>query len=282
MVFKKIFFITILCTALPVATAFAKTDVSTAIKNQITQNNSAVGIKTYETSINEAMKYMEVAKVDPNYQAENQTPPPIIEKPTIEEPLVEEPPPMVEPEKSENALTPHGNFTLVDDVTKEISEDATQEFLTVVTKNGNYLYLVIDKNGGETENVHLLNMVDETDLLSLITGEPVAFEPPVDEVPPVIAPPVVETIEPTTTSSNKVNSFMLFLIIGLLLAGVYVYFKFIKDNDDYDIDDVLEQDIEDDDETLDFDEFEKKVSQNDATKETSIENIGDDEVEDYV
>src|SRR5690606_33645172 len=62
-------------------------------------------------------------------------------------------------------LTPDGNLTLVDDVSGEEAED--KQFVTVVSKNGNYFYLVIDR-AGDRQNVYFLNLVDEEDLLALI------------------------------------------------------------------------------------------------------------------
>ena len=62
-------------------------------------------------------------------------------------------------------LTPPGNLTLVDDAG---SESSGKQFITVVTKNGNYFYLVIDRDKDGADNVHFLNLVDESDLLSLL------------------------------------------------------------------------------------------------------------------
>ena len=67
---------------------------------------------------------------------------------------------------AEDALTPDGNLTLVDDIVQGSAENGKQ-FLTVTTKNGNYFYLIIDRSGG-TDNVHFLNLVDESDLLALM------------------------------------------------------------------------------------------------------------------
>ena len=67
---------------------------------------------------------------------------------------------------SGKALTPDGNLTLVDDITQGNGE-GNKQFLTVQSKNGNYFYLVIDRSG-DKENVHFLNLVDESDLLALM------------------------------------------------------------------------------------------------------------------
>ena len=63
-------------------------------------------------------------------------------------------------------LTPDGNLTLVDDLGPVTG--VGQQFLTMVSKNGNYFYMVIDRNDKGEENVHLLNLVDERDLMDLM------------------------------------------------------------------------------------------------------------------
>ena len=69
-------------------------------------------------------------------------------------------------------LMPNGNLTLVDDIGSSTGQG--RQFITLVTKSGNYFYLIIDRNDKGEENVHFLNMVDEEDLFALMDEKQVA------------------------------------------------------------------------------------------------------------
>ena len=92
------------------------------------------------------------------------------ESTAVQDVTTEEPEEPAEPEEPENLdpLTPDGNLTLVDDIT---SEKTGKQFITVVSKNGNYFYIIIDRDDEGENTVHFLNLVDEADLLNLMDEE---------------------------------------------------------------------------------------------------------------
>ncbi|MCD8367825.1 MAG: DUF4366 domain-containing protein [Clostridiales bacterium] len=98
-----------------------------------------------------------------------------------------------------SALTPEGNLTLVDNI-----EDSTsgKQFITVVTKSGNYFYLIIDEDDEGESTVHFLNQVDEADLLALMDEEDVEEYTASQETE---TEPVTEPVEdePETTGDES-------------------------------------------------------------------------------
>ena len=189
-----------------------------------------------------------------------------------EEEYIEPTPEVTEiPRSNPIPLTPDGNLTLVDDVEGEQAED--KQFVTLVSKNGNYFYLVIDR-AGDRQNVYFLNLVDESDLLALIEGEmPKQTEtsqvcyctdkcelgnvksdciPCKNDLTKCMgkASEPAAIPEPEKSSGVKGNLLVL-LLAGAVAGGGFYYFKVIKnksntkgstDLDDYEFDD------EDDDE----------------------------------
>lgn len=76
-------------------------------------------------------------------------------------------------EQQPAGLTPDGNMNLVDDIGPTTGEG--QQFITMTSKNGNYFYLIIDRDDKGSETVHLLNQVDERDLLDLMEDDEAAY-----------------------------------------------------------------------------------------------------------
>ena len=129
-----------------------------------------------------------------------------------------------------NAFTPDGNLTLVDDlggITK-----TGKQFITLVTKNGNYFYLIIDRDDEGNETVHFLNQVDEADLLSLMDEEEAAQyqtpeepeETPIPETPePEEESPETEDVNMEAETKKSVNLLPESLLSLALLGGGAAY-----------------------------------------------------------
>ena len=176
-----------------------------------------------------------------------------------------------EPQKEE-PLTPDGNATLVDDF------GGNKQLITVTTKNGNYFYILIDRDDEGENTVHFLNQVDEADLMALTeTGE--ATKKPevcnctekceagkVNTSCPVCATTLTGCTgkEPTPTPTEQPEEpkekggnpgAVLALVLFVLLGGgaAFYYFKFIKpkqnvkgstDLEDFDFEDYDEDEPE--------------------------------------
>ena len=153
----------------------------------------------------------------------------------VEENLTEEPAKEEEAEDTdgEGVLTPDGNLSLVDDLDEEAG--AGLQYMTVQTKGGNYFYIIIDRSSDE-DNVYFLNMVDEADLMALMSDEeieaitPEAEEPepveeePIEEEPDGTEKPETEAVERTGQGSNL----FLYVLIAVLAAGAIGGYYFLR------------------------------------------------------
>lgn len=124
-------------------------------------------------------------------------------------------------------LTPPGNLTLVDDISGGQASD--KQFITVVTKSGNYFYLVIDR-AGDKENVHFMNLVDEADLLAIIEEDKKAVTPaPAEPTPEATTVTPEQTPAPEPEKANSTGSILILLLLaGALGGGAFYYFKVLK------------------------------------------------------
>ena len=183
--------------------------------------------------------------------------------------------PNEEPTTGGIPLTPDGNMTLVDDIEGEATGD--KQFITVVSKNGNYFYIIIDRAGDGENTVHFLNQVDEADLLALIEEEQTNTAPLVCVCTEKCTPgaintsceicmatmskcvgkdPTPEPTEPAEPSNtNSAGALLSLLLILGLGGGAAYYFLVMKPkqakNVPSDLDDF---DLEDEEEYLNEDE----------------------------
>lgn len=130
-------------------------------------------------------------------------------------------------------MTPDGNLTLVDDITTSIGK----QFITVVTKSGNFFYLIIDRDDEGENTVHFLNQVDEQDLLALMDEDDAkaitdaeeaaeAQKKAEEEAAKAAAEETEQLTAETVETDRKSNTAMIpAAVIGILvLAGGGVWF----------------------------------------------------------
>lgn len=116
----------------------------------------------------------------------------IVEEPETAE--VEELAEAVTPEPvAPEPLTPDGNGTIADD-----TASGSKQFITVQTKNGNYFYLILDRDR-EGENAYMLSQIDEADLEEFIEKEEPEVQPPIFEEPEITVPKPEPVPEPEKT-----------------------------------------------------------------------------------
>lgn len=135
-------------------------------------------------------------------------------------------------EPPSQALTPDGNLTLVDDYAETNEDGSGKQFITLVSKDGNTFYLVIDRDDEGEQTVHFMNLVDERDLLSLMDEEEAAEFAPVEEPEPEPTEepepePEPEQPEEPEKKTNPVP--VLVLVLALLGGGgFFAYRKFFQ------------------------------------------------------
>ena len=187
-------------------------------------------------------------------------------------------------------LTPDGNLELVDDYGS--LEVGGKQFITVVTKSGNYFYIIIDRDDHGNENVHFLNMVDESDLLALMDDEQVeeymnktGVGENGDQTTVVEDVTEDETEEPEVEDPKpeKKNNSGMFVIVLLVISGAaggYFYITKAKNKKpaknsgvdpdaDYneDEDDYLSSIPEDEDEDIEIPEIDDEEIEEDEDEE---------------
>lgn len=162
----------------------------------------------------------------------------IVEEPETAE--VEELAEAVTPEPvAPEPLTPDGNGTIADD-----TASGSKQFITVQTKNGNYFYLILDRDR-EGENAYMLSQIDEADLEEFIEKEEPEVQPPIFEEPEITVPEPEPAPEPAKTV-NAGNAVVTLLILAAMGGGAFYYFKVLPDKKPRQPENLNEMEFDDD------------------------------------
>ena len=156
--------------------------------------------------------------------------------------------------RPENAFTPDGNMTLVDNVEGE--DEGQKQFIIVQSKNGHYFYIVIDYAAEGENTVHFLNQVDEADLMAILAEEEITLAPAectctdkcavgdIDTTCPVCiaamtdcagaeatpneTDPPADGEQPAPSGLNTGAIIGIVAILALAGGGIFYYFKVLK------------------------------------------------------
>jgi hypothetical protein len=127
----------------------------------------------------------------------------------------------VEEETDTTPLTPEGNSNLQDD-----SNSKNKEFITVQTKNGNYFYLVIDKDRADN-NAYMLSQIDEGDLKEFLAEEEIQ-----EPVTTIVEQPAEESQEEPELEKQEpkggMNGMTFLILAAAAGGGAFYYFKVLK------------------------------------------------------
>lgn len=157
--------------------------------------------------------------------------------------------------KPENAFTPDGNMTLIDNVEGE--DEGQKQFIIVQSKNGHYFYIVIDYAAEGENTVHFLNQVDEADLMAILAEEEITLAPAectctdkcavgdIDTTCPVCIATMTDCAGAEATTPDETNPpaddeqpapsglntgaiIGIVAILALAGGGIFYYFKVLK------------------------------------------------------
>ena len=156
------------------------------------------------------------------------------------------------------AFTPDGDGTVIDNM----GENDGKEFFTIKTAADNEFFLIVDRKR-DTDNVYFLNAITEADLLEMAqkgsNGSTTTSAIPTPT--PQETEPSPEPSPEPKPSQDGGNGFMIFIVIGAIVAGgAGWYFKVYRpkqqavDNDEPDEDGFDDDNYDDDpDDELDDD-----------------------------
>ena len=172
----------------------------------------------------------EYAEYSEDYKPGNLEPEITITIPALPtDPITEQEPEEPEQEQGDQTLTPPGNLNLVDDFS--VDNDHDMQFITVVTRNGHFFYIIIDRST-DRFNVHFLNQVSEYYLWEILEEEarrPMTPASPIEPTSPEVEPEPENEPEPEQDQSGGAGGLILMIVLlGAIGGGAYYYFKVLK------------------------------------------------------